>query len=63
VLEPEDIQRIVSILDASGARERSLAKAREFCEQADKALDSIDLHSWERGTLSRVAAQISLEGR
>jgi geranylgeranyl pyrophosphate synthase len=41
VLDPEDIAKMIEILDTAGARQTSQAKAQELVDQALAALDGV----------------------
>ena len=59
VLEPEDIQKVVTILDSNDAREHSVQRAGEFGQQAEAALEKIDISPLGREALTRVVRHIS----
>jgi geranylgeranyl diphosphate synthase type I len=62
VLEPEDVSRIIAILEEAGARQYSEARARELMEQATAALADVDLTE-EQQEKFRHLGQWALEAR
>lgn len=61
VLEPQDVTRIVAILDQANARQYAEGKAQELVEQAMGGLEGIGL-AQERLEVLRHLGQLALEG-
>ena len=59
VLEPQDVSRIIDILDQAGARQYAEGKARELVEQAMAAVEDIGLPS-DGSELFRQVAETAL---
>jgi geranylgeranyl diphosphate synthase, type I len=62
VLEPEDVSRIIAVLEEAGARQYSEARARELADQAMATLANKDLTEEQQGKL-RHLGQWALEAR
>ena len=54
VLEPPDVQQIISILEGMSAREYAEDKIRSYCRQAMDSLENVPLSTWGRGELEKV---------
>ncbi len=58
VLEPEDVAKIISILDENDARQQSIQKVAEYTERADSCLEKVTL-SWDREPMKDVIRYIT----
>ena len=58
VLEPQDVQRVLSILDERSAREYAREKVVSYCQRAMESLEGVAISPWGRGEMERLCQEV-----
>ena len=53
VLEPQDVQQVISVLNENSALEYAQERIRDYCQKAAESLEGVDLSSWGREELAK----------